>query len=471
MNREDLLKMLDLISKDSSDTADNITTRPLTNKGMDPASGKDWTARIEYSSTALVLDQWDKARGQGLIHQGYPNTDYLEAADFFNLAFTQEPTLVEHCLDGRRFEYIQTMMETSDYKSLRSSTILNTAASTLAAIQFGQGYEKLKAKDQQRRSKPGKDKKESMKEEMDLNNAVCMALDNANEEVDGLCEAMKSFGHDPGTVSQMDLKDTLALFQRVKNSATLKRICELAGRYRMLAQSKQRQKTQHGYEDMVGVHLDDTIGLLLDEELVSLLDPDMEMDTLRRLSEKETLALEYRGMETEGKGPIIVAVDESGSMTGEKIANSKALALALGWIAKKQRRWCCFVSFASRGEGHYLLLKPGKWEEGKLMDWLQHFYNGGTSLTTCCYTLPFVWWEAINPPKGRTDLIVVTDGEVDLDSDMRDKFLAWKKQTKLKVHSLVLDDNAGGLAEISDHVYLLQSLSVGQEGVGAVLSI
>ncbi len=352
--------------------------------------------------------------------------------------------------------------------------MLNTAASTLAAIPFGQGYEKLKAKDQQRRSKPGKpgkDKKEAMKEEMDLNNAVCMALDNASEEVDGLCEAMKSFGHDPGTVSQMDLKDTLTLFQRVKNSATLKRICELAGRYRMLAQSKQRQKTQHGYEDMVGVHLDDTIGLLLDEELVSLLDPDMELDTLRRLSEKETLALEYRGMETEGKGPIIIAVDESGSMTGEKIANAKALALALGWIAKKQRRWCCMVSFSSRGEGHYLLLKPGKWEEGKLMDWLQHFYNGGTSLNTCCHTLPFVWWEAISPPKGRTDMIVVTDGEVGLDSDMRDKFLAWKKQTKLKVHSLVLDDNAGGLTEISDHVYLLQSLSVGQEGVGAVLSI
>ena len=40
-----------------------------------------------------------------------------------------------------------------------------------------------------------------------------------------------------------------------------------------------------------------------------------------------------------GKGPVIVCTDESGSMHGEKNHTSKALALAMAWVARRQKRW------------------------------------------------------------------------------------------------------------------------------------
>ena len=58
----------------------------------------------------------------------------------------------------------------------------------------------------------------------------------------------------------------MALFKRVRSDPTLRRICELAGRYRRVAQSRQRRKTTHGLDDVVGVVMDADLGRLLPQE-------------------------------------------------------------------------------------------------------------------------------------------------------------------------------------------------------------
>jgi len=75
-------------------------------------------------------------------------------------------------------------------------------------------------------------------------------------------------------------------------------------------------------------------------ELARLADPEFELDALRRIVERQALCREHHAIEPVGKGPIIVVLDESGSMDGEKCHTAKALALALAWIARQQRRWC-----------------------------------------------------------------------------------------------------------------------------------
>src|SRR6476619_3956255 len=70
-----------------------------------------------------------------------------------------------------------------------------------------------------------------------------------------------------------------------------------------------------------------------------------------------------------GKGPIIVSVDESGSMEGEKAHTAKALALALAWIARRQRRWCGLVAYSGDSGERLLALPPDRWNETALMDW------------------------------------------------------------------------------------------------------
>lgn len=74
-------------------------------------------------------------------------------------------------------------------------------------------------------------------------------------------------------------------------------------------------------------------------------------------------------------GPVIVAIDTSGSMWGkpEKIANS--LLLQLVRMTKKQKRKCFLITFSVRARA-IDLAHPANWD--KLKDFLTHGFTGGT---------------------------------------------------------------------------------------------
>src|SRR5439155_502145 len=67
----------------------------------------------------------------------------------------------------------------------------------------------------------------------------------------------------------------------------------------------------------------------------------------RRLVEGRLLSYSLRGVDERGRGPMIVCLDGSGSMAGDKVIWSKAVALTLLEIARRQRRLFRFICFSS----------------------------------------------------------------------------------------------------------------------------
>jgi uncharacterized protein with von Willebrand factor type A (vWA) domain len=146
----------------------------------------------------------------------------------------------------------------------------------------------------------------------------------------------------------------------------------------------------------------------------------------------------------------------------------------MAWIAKHQNRWCALVGFAGGSEGNVVVLPPGKWDEAKLMDWLEHFFSGGTTMDVPLHELPFQMWPELvkqGLPQGKTDLIMVTDALVHVPDEMRDAFLKWKADNKVKAISLVINHEPGDLAAVSDQVFQVSSLEVDEEGIQTALSI
>jgi uncharacterized protein with von Willebrand factor type A (vWA) domain len=179
---------------------------------------------------------------------------------------------------------------------------------------------------------------------------------------------------------------------------------------------------------------------------------------------------EYRGIEHKARGPIVVIVDESGSMSGEPIWTAKAIALALAWVARHQKRYCCLVGFAGATEGNFLVLPPGKTDDAALMDWLEHFFSGGTDMDVPCDILPKRWDELGCPP-GKTDIVCITDAICHIPDAIRNNFLAWKAATQVKMISLIINSEPGDLARVSDRVHRVPSLSLEEEAVGEALSV
>src|SRR5262249_42455916 len=149
------------------------------------------------------------------------------------------------------------------------------------------------------------------------------------------------------------------------------------------------------------------------------------------------------------KGPVIVAVDESGSMAGEKVHTAKALALALAWVARQQRRWCALVAYSGDSGERLLALPPGRWDEGALADWLTGFIGRGSSLDVPVREMP-EYYRRLGAPPGITDLVFVTDAICRIDAGICGRFLDWKRSAQARLISLVIDNEPGDLAGVSD---------------------
>ena len=383
MSNDDLLRMLDLEGKEA----------PQWNEAL-PITAVGEAKSIQASLTALRLDDWGLRRGEDVLNESKRLQNTLNSiegweaqaravADFHGAAFEVDPQLNEGCTDKLRWDFLKQMLETPECQELRTATVLNDTASEIAATAFASQYVALR-KEHDKNEKEDSGKKGGLDHDFGAEIAVLKhvskALTEAAKEVEEAKDAAAALGMGPGAPGGNDPKAIAALYKRVRSDPTLKRICELAGRYRRVAQSKQRRKTTHGLDDVVGVVLDADLGRLLPHELAKLAIPEFEDDILRRLVERQVMCREYHATEPVAKGPILISVDESGSMAGEKANTAKALALALAWIARQQRRWCGLVAYSGDSGERLLSLPPGRWNEVAVMDWLAQFIGRGSCL-------------------------------------------------------------------------------------------
>ena len=322
MDPHELLKLLDLNAKPPpAEESANSTQESQASASSNP--------------TALAVDEWGLRRGRDLVAESErlrkSGTDEFAAADFFTVAFDPDPKLFESCIDVRRHQFLTQLLGTPDYQSLRTATRLDDTAAAIAASHFAEQFAQLKKEDtrEEHDGSTGAGEDDGLAHEMAALRAVGKAVTEARKEVDELKDAATALGLGPGSPGSNDPRAIAELFKRVRSDPTLRRICELAGRFRRVAQSKQRMKSAHGLDDVVGVELGGDVGRLLPSELMKLAVPELELDTLRRIVEREALCREYHAVEPVGKGPIIVVTDESGSMEGIRAHTAKALALVI----------------------------------------------------------------------------------------------------------------------------------------------
>jgi uncharacterized protein with von Willebrand factor type A (vWA) domain len=157
-------------------------------------------------------------------------------------------------------------------------------------------------------------------------------------------------------------------------------------------------------------------------------------------------------------------------MVGERNHAAKALALALAWIARQQKRWCALIAYSGDSGERILRLPLGKWDEVALMDWLEAFIGMGSDLDVPVREMPN-FYESLKAPKGKTDLIFLTDAACSISAKLAKTFIDWKKSVQAKLITLVIDSEPEDLAKISDEVHRIRAVDVSEFGVERILSI
>ena len=352
---------------------------------------------------------------------------------------------------------MKNLMETPEFKQLHDETCLDSHAAEIAAAHFAKQYcvvAKQELSD------------DDFEADMQCLSAVSQALAGATSEVQEVRDTEGALGMGSGNAgSRLPKEELRKRFERVRKSRDLARICKLAGRYRRMAQAMQRKKVLHGQDDMVGVTLGDNLSSLVPSELAQLADEDFELDAMRRIVESCAMVRDHRGIEKVARGPIVVVVDESGSMDGEPVCQAKAYALAMYWIARHQNRWCCLVGFSGSDEGNFLVLKPGEDKTIELMDWLEHFFGGGTDMDVPLIELPKRWHDQGTPP-GRADIINITDAYCSVPAKVAEQFNEWKARNEVRYNVILVGCSDGGsLKSVADRIWTAGSIDVGEESI------
>jgi len=239
-----------------------------------------------------------------------------------------------------------------------------------------------------------------------LNKAAASAREQAEEASTFAAGFSLAAGGDPAHVSP----ETAHLaMQTLRQNPNLKDLADLLGWARSLVRAAWRNSPR-SHTELVGYQ---TRALqpehMAGSEWAALLSGDetLEADWQRRALDGAIRHREYGGQEKQGRGPLIIVRDESGSMAGAPHALAVALEWALLEIARRDNR--PFYSIPFSGRDQFDVWYAGEADAQSLAEHLAHFYNGGTELyeplTQACEVV-----RTVNDDLQRADILVITDG-------------------------------------------------------------
>ncbi len=289
--------------------------------------------------------------------------------------------------------------------------------------------------------------------EFELHKIIRSAIQKGAEEAKEMSQFLNAFGTEPGQPCTLPMEEKVKMAQKIKNNPTLQKIAQIAGRFQRLALHYQSTKTKHGVDEIVDITTGNDLNRIVPTELVFMDDPDLDILFYQKYSERKLLQFEMQGKETKGKGPIIICIDNSGSMAGEREAWAKGFALGLLTIARKQKRNFAIIHFGSATELKTFTFNK-KISSEELLIALSHFFGGGTNFERPLReAIRLISEEKVF---GEADIIFITDGECAMTNP---SYEANKKIFQFKTYGVLIQTHIEELPFPTDATFKLDTLN------------
>lgn len=227
------------------------------------------------------------------------------------------------------------------------------------------------------------------------------------KDLDDEAEMFGAWGIDGSELQKMDFTERKALADRLCRSRIAK-FRAMIGRFRMTAKANIAQKVEFGRDELYNLTLGNDPSEIVPSEFAALAHPLLKKQFMRKFAEGQLLINKWRGKQKAADGPIITAIDTSGSMTGEREAWAKAFAMALMEVAKKDKRAYSTIVFADRSHQKRI---DGT-DLPAMIDVGETFYSGGTNFDVPVkMVIDAVQHEEEHK---KSDFVIITDGECDM---------------------------------------------------------
>ncbi len=315
--------------------------------------------------------------------------------------------------------------------------------------------------------------------------AARQGLAEAERQIDALNAAVAAYGGHRGVPGAglgggngraLTTREKIDLAQRVGENARLKQLALLCGRFTRVALDIQRSKVDHPPDEVTTIGRGADLARVLAGELSLLADPDLEELFLLRFAEQALQQYELVGAERQGRGPLVVALDESGSMAepiGDGMTKevwSKAVTLALLAIARLQRRDLAVLHFS--GDEQVLLHRFPKGEGAypDVIACLDTFIGGGTIFEPWMAAALELVGEATFD---RADVIAISDGLAAIEPSMVARWNRARAARGMRAYAVLIgtDDGIGVLASITDALLTLADLGADRDVLATIFAV
>lgn len=448
---EELAGQVDTGFEAMSDTL--LALFKVTPKLRDPKSMRpSYLINHAVSSELMKLKEYDKARG---VSVGDPVATGLAAA-------TLEPDL-EVIFDRMKkaqemAQRIEEMMQEAESYADKIDELLEKAQDDDEFSDEEASIEEVQAALDAIRSQIDAASSDLEKEIDGQMGTIQNSLRSGLNEVNESNEALNNFEHwgfSPGSIAKLDSSARLKLAKKLQ-TPQFKRMAEVIGRMQNMAMSVQYDNTQHSSDEMHQVTLGNDLTRMVPSELIYFDDDDLIYDWLHRYAERMLVQYELRGKERVNRGGIIVALDSSTSMRGERSVWAKGIALAFLRIAKSQQRPLEVIEFS--GPGTFIHVKfdttspnlqavfqhsSGLTEERQGTEAVIHYAETGLYGGTCFYTpfnfaLELLKKEFNETGSVRGDIVFLTDGQASLDTSFIAKFKKEQERLNFNVYGIAI---------------------------------
>lgn len=417
----------------------------------------------EQSGTASLADVANMEHGE-----------YV-AADAFGALFEANPHLAEHPADPKRAQYWKDVLQGEEYQALHRRTAHQVELARIGAGSIALSYAAYAATEKEGDA-PDPNSPEGIGQEATRMRSVRRAIGAATQDVDAAEAAAQGLGgaEDAGRLAPPELAKVARL---AASDRILRAILQAAGRYRTRARSLQTERLDAPRGFITGVRLssDLSAALPLERAAVGGAVPELELLAQYRLATGRLLSYKHKERTPVQAGPIVISVDESGSMSGEPIICAKGIALAMAWIARSQRRPCILAAFAGTPELRVCAAEKGPGQSRtppeEIAAWCTTQDGGGTIPDGPLETIrsQSVWdWSAT---RGKVDHIIITDEQMGVDEEMAAGYREWSKAHNVRTFLICIGTNTGELGKIATRSWCVTDLTLSQGAVEAALSI
>ncbi len=352
----------------------------------------------------------------------------------------------------KHYRIIDSILRSSFIHDIRSKTVVDGLMSSIAAGVFISEYQRI----QQEKMKGGnakvkrKEPGEAEGSESEIRKDVEKAIANTARDVDNAKKLrMLIEGDQPGSVSMMAYEEYGPELIRLARNTEVRKILDILTGIKpwSIPIPEKKQRFKHG--EITGYEL----GRDIERIVPSILALPDELFYLRFL---EGRLLLYQKVLSQGRGPLYVLLDKSGSMDGMKMIWAKAVALSLYMRAMKEHREFYFRFFDSIPHPLAHVSKHPKVSEVlKLIDYIARVKgSGGTDISKAIIT-------ACNDiRKGSVrnvgDIVLITDG-VDRIAEQLVSYNLKKANVRL-IAIMILGENRS-LRNVSTKYYSVVKLS------------